>query len=227
MSTMVTPNQIWNTMPGWGIVADLTPPELIESRRLKVLRKLLAAIIAAIVVVCVGVFVLAYLGKSSAQDALAAEQGRTNSLIASQSKYASVTQIQTHLTQINGKVSTLMTGDVDIQPLLAKFAKALPASLDVKTLAVSLASTANNAALSSGLDTSGHRIIGSVTISGDALTFKGVSSYVDALAAIDGVVNVVPTSAQNTKVVINYNITLNITDQVLSHRFDAKEKGGS
>ena len=35
--------QLWSTMPGWGIVADLTPPELIASRRLRLLRKLLIA----------------------------------------------------------------------------------------------------------------------------------------------------------------------------------------
>ena len=41
MTTISSPTQVWNTMPGWGIVADLTPPELIASRRLAVIRKAL------------------------------------------------------------------------------------------------------------------------------------------------------------------------------------------
>ena len=40
---------LWASMPGWGIVADLTPPELVESRRLKALRKLIAVCLGAVV----------------------------------------------------------------------------------------------------------------------------------------------------------------------------------
>ena len=53
MTTMATPQQIWNTMPGWGIVADLTPPELIATRRLRLLRKLLAAGLSVLLVLLV------------------------------------------------------------------------------------------------------------------------------------------------------------------------------
>ena len=32
----------WSVMPGWGVVVDLTPPELIDLRRLRGLRRAIA-----------------------------------------------------------------------------------------------------------------------------------------------------------------------------------------
>ena len=227
MSTMTPPSQIWNTMPGWGIVADLTPPELIDSRRLKLLRKFLALLLLVVLVISAAVYAYAYLGNVKAQSALTDEQSRTSELQSTQGKYRDVTQIQTKLNQVNGQVAGVMQGDVDLQPLLAELRKALPGSLTIKTLALSVNSAPNGAAGTPGLDTSGYRSIGSVTLDGNALSYAGVAQYVDALSNITGVTNVVPTSAQSNKIVISYNITLNLTDQVLSHRFDATQKAGN
>ena len=59
MTTHAQPNQPWSSMPGWGIVADLTPPELIASRHLKVLRKWIVLGLVVLVVACVAGYVLA------------------------------------------------------------------------------------------------------------------------------------------------------------------------
>ena len=57
MTTHAQPNQPWNGMPGWGIVADLTPPELIASRHLKVLRKWIVLGLVVLVLACVAGYV--------------------------------------------------------------------------------------------------------------------------------------------------------------------------
>ena len=62
---------LWSAMPGWGIAADLIPPELINARQLKVLRKLMAAGIVALLVVCAGGYYLAAAENSSASADLA------------------------------------------------------------------------------------------------------------------------------------------------------------
>ncbi len=46
-ATTVEQPTLWNSTPGWGIAANLIPPELINARKLKVLRKFMAAGIVA------------------------------------------------------------------------------------------------------------------------------------------------------------------------------------
>ena len=58
-ATAPAPVQLWSTMPGWGIAADLTPPELINSRALKTMRKWLGAGLVVLLLACVGGYVAA------------------------------------------------------------------------------------------------------------------------------------------------------------------------
>ena len=55
-------------MPGWGIVADLTPPELIAARGLRVLRKRIVAALVVIVLLCAGGYVWAAAKDNAADD---------------------------------------------------------------------------------------------------------------------------------------------------------------
>lgn len=221
------PTEIWSSMPGWGIVADLTPPELIEARRLKVLRRLIFSALIVLVVACLGIFVVAKLGHASAQSALDAEQARTTSLNQTEHQYSDVTQIQADTDTLNTQLATVLATDVDLQPVLTRIRKVLPAQLDIKSLALTLTPATGTGAVSSGLDTSGHPIIGNITIQGESSSFQAISAYVDALSQVNGIVNVIPTSAQGNKLTITYNITLNLVDTLYSHRFDVTKKAGN
>lgn len=223
---LTKPKEIWNTMPGWGIVTNLIPPELLAARQLRVLRRFVLAALIGLVLVCLAGFTLAKFNNASAHSALDSEQAVTTSLTQSESQYSDVTRIQTSVDGVNGQLAQVLASDVDLQPVLLQLRRAMPASLDIKNLSLSTSSSTGTNGFS-GLDTSGHPIIGSVTIAGDAATFQGISDYVDALARINGVVNVVPTSAQGNKLTINYNITLNLTDQLYSQRFDVIRKAGN
>lgn len=104
MTTVLEAPQLWSTMPGWGIVADLTPPELIESRRLKALRKLIVAGLVAVLVLCAGGYELARLQRSSAQGALDRTSERTTQLQAQVSRYSGVTRIQGTVAQVQSTI---------------------------------------------------------------------------------------------------------------------------
>src|SRR4051794_7261014 len=93
-ATLASPSQIWNSMPGWGIVADLTPSELIVARRIKTIQKLIVAGLALILILLGGLFGYALLHSHTASSDLAVEQDRSQVLIAGQSKYSGVTQVQ-------------------------------------------------------------------------------------------------------------------------------------
>lgn len=215
--TLVTRNSHqWNALPGWGIAADLTPPELLTARRRRRQRKFVAAALAAVLVLCGAGYVWTVHQRSAARDALAAARDETTALQAKAHMYADVTQIETKVAQIDKQLAVVLATDVDFTAVLRTFRNELPGSMTIKTASLALAT-----GTAAGQTTSaGHAVIGTVILGGSALTYVDVSHYVDALSATTGVVDVVPTSAQADRNGVQYNVTLNITDQLLSHRFD-------
>ncbi|MCU1659194.1 MAG: Fimbrial assembly family protein [Pseudonocardiales bacterium] len=218
--------QLWNTMPGWGIVADLTPPELVAIRRLRVLRKLIVVGLAAVVVLCAGGYVLAMTKHSAAASAVGDANARTTQLQAEANKYSRVTRIQGSITQIQGKVATLMKTDVNLPELLGKIRADLPGSMAISQLTLTLTKVPGSNAAGSVLDTSGHIKIGSVTMSGSGRTLDDLPAYVDHLNQIPGLSNVVPGSNTAGARSTQFSLTFDLTDQLYSHRYDVSTAGG-
>lgn len=230
MTAVLAPGQLWSTMPGWGIVADLTPPELIASRRLRVVRR---AIIAALILL-LALFVLAYgvavLQSHSAAKALASENGRTRTLQTETHKYRDVVQIRGTLKQVQTQVSTLMAADTGFSTLIEQLRKTLPPSMTISQVQLTLnapgAAAANSAATSGVLDPSAHAHIGSITLSGSGNRLDDLAVYVDRLAGVKGFTDIVPTANQSTGTSTKYSVTLAFTDELLSHQYDPVKNGG-
>jgi hypothetical protein len=228
MTVMTKPEQLWSTMPGWGIVADLTPPELIASRHLKFLRKLMFTGLAVLLVICACAYAAAFLQHSSASSALSDQQFRTSQLRAESGKYAGVTQIQGNVAQIESQVTKVMVGDIDLPKLLLEIRAALPGAMTIKQQSLTLSSASGpvgGAAIATQLDTSGHTRIGTVSLSGSGRTLDDLSRFIDKLKTVTGVVDPIPTSNQVDQGAVSYSLSLGITDQVLSHRFDHISNG--
>ena len=227
--TTTRPVQPWSAMPGWGIAADLTPPELINSRHVKVLRKWIVTGLVALLVVCTAGYVLAAQKRSSASTVLSDVQIRTAQLQADQRKYAGITKLQGSVTDIQTKISKLMSGDVDVVKLMSQIRTSLPATMTIEQESVTMyvaGATAAGTSKTSGLDTSGHKLIGSVTLAGDARTLDDLSAYADKLQAIPGIVNLLPISNTADKTGVHYSLSFGLTDVLLSHRFDVSKNGG-
>lgn len=232
MSAMVRPAQLWNTMPGWGIAADLTPPELVDSRQLKLLRRLIAIAVSVVVVLCGAGYGLALMKHSSASSAMDRANTRTAQLQRDLGKYAGITQIKGNIAQVTAKVATLMKGDVAFDTLLAEIDSALPNTMAIKQLTVTLvtagAVAAGAGSASSGVQT-GQTRIGTVTLTGSGRTLDDLSTYVEHLALIPGVINVLPTTnmANATGTGTDFSLTFDLTDKLYSHRFDVATTGGN
>jgi hypothetical protein len=229
MSTMTQPPALWNSMPGWGIVADLTPPELIASRRLRVLRKFLTAALVLVVALCLLGYGWATLQSRSASKALATEQARTTQLRNEESKYAGVTQIQAALAQTNTQVAKLLATDVDFANLVGSLRQNLPGGMTITQLTVALATGTTGATSSAGtsvLDTSGRRHVGTITITGTGIHMTDVSVFVDRLSTIKGVAVPYPSTNVQTPHGIQYTVQIILTEDVFSHRFDTSATGG-
>ncbi len=220
-----------NTMPGWGIVADLTPPELIAKRRLVVVRRMVIAGVATVLLLCGGGFGYAVWQHGDAEDGLAAEQQRTTSLMSEQRKYSSVTVVRGAIGQVQDQLAALMAGDVDTSVLVGSIVSALPKTMTITQMSVTIsAAGVTGASGSSGsaggigsLDLSGATHIGTVTLSGTGATLTDLAGYVQALQAAPGVFEPYPLSNQATETGTSYSLQLTLTDALLSHRFDAPE----
>jgi len=210
-------------MPGWGIAADLTPRELRNARQLKVLRKLMAAGIAVLLLVCAGGYFLAAQENSSASTDLATATDRTVELRATGGDFADVVSIQRSIDQAQKQISEVMGADVDLFTLMGELQSNLPEGMTIGdvSITVSTAGVAGAAGVAgTGLDTSGLPRIGTITMSATGQILDDAADYVDRLRAVTGLVDVVSIANDNTGSGARFTITAGLTNALLSHRFD-------
>lgn len=218
-------DNLWASMPGWGIVADLTPPELVAARSLRVLRKQLGAALVLVVLLCAAGYVWAGQRTSAAEDQLATSQATTARLNAQNAKYSNVTQVQSATTSITGQIATLMASDVDVAGFVGRVRAAAPAGTTFTAFGVNLTSAAAPTTPIVGTSP----IIGTLSLSGTSRRMVDVASYVTALSSVAGVVNVVPAtnSATNSSGPATWSITAQLTEELYTHRFKAASSTGT
>ena len=219
-------DNIWASMPGWGIVADLTPPELSAARNLHVLRKRLGISLVIVLVLCVVGYVSASRQSSAANRELAASQATTSTLNAQNSKFSNVVDLQSSTDSIVNQVSTLMATDVDVATFIEKVQSAAPAGTAFTSVAVTLSGgSSGGTAGIAGTEP----VIGTLTLSGTSNRMVDVATYVTALQGLTGVVNVIPSTNSASKAGgrATWAITAQISDQLYSHRFKAAPASSS
>ncbi len=218
-----SPSQ-WGSMPGWSIVADMTPPELINLRWLAVLRRRILAVLVLVAVLCGAAYFYAWSRNDAANADAAAASDETFSLMHASSSYAGITRIESTVSAINTQIAGVMTSDIDLAHVIAAIRQALPASMTIQSLSVTINPGTTTAA--AGLDASGHAQIGTVSIGGGGRSLDDLPTFVERLTMIPGFINVLPSSNQVLGKVASFSLTAQLTDQLYSHRFDASKTGG-
>lgn len=218
MTATITPSAestLWGSMPGWGIVADLTPRELVEARRLNVLRKAIAVALLVVVLMCIAGYAWAFLKHRSASDDLTSAKGRSQQLAGERRQYSNVTEIQSMTQSVNSQINGLTANNVDVAILLARVRGSLPHSMSLTSMTVTISGASAGTNTAPSLDTSGHAIIGNVTLAGTSAKLVDLADYVTLLSGLKGVANVVPSSnAAATAGTAQWNVTLQLTDQL-------------
>lgn len=215
----------WRTRPGWGISADLTPPEVVTERSLARLRRRLGLGLVALLVVVGGGYVLAARHHGAAESSLEAQQVEAARLHARVADFADISQTQASLTRLRAQIATLMTGDVDLDALMGRLSTSLPPGMTITSESVSFgaagAAAATGATGDAAVDPTQPSTIGTIALSGQGRRLDDLAAYVDRLQAIRGVTDVVPTSNAATKSGVDYTATMSLTSDLLSHRYDA------
>ncbi|MFY0408066.1 hypothetical protein [Solicola sp. PLA-1-18] len=230
--------QIWSSMPGWGIAADLTPREVVERRRVRALRKLAVAGLALVLLLCVAGFAVASLKARSAADELETAQAETTSLLAQQGQYRDVVKVQADTRALDAQIAQLMTTDVDAAQLLTRLRTALPGSMSLTSMNISLTSAAGGAAPGAAAAPAGAApdaagvtdSIGTATLAGTSQQLSDLATYVTRLEKLDGVADVLPaTNAAGEAGNATWSVTLSLTKDLHTHRYDQTKQadGGS
>lgn len=218
----------WESRPGWGITVDLTPRELLAARNVKVHKRLIVLALLLVLILCAGVVLLLGASKTTAQDSYDSAQLRTTELTAEANSFAVITTMERVTSGVESQLATLMTQDVDFTNLMAKIRTALPPGIVVTSATVLLAPETSTPATSTTAADSGHSVIGSVTLSGTGSRIGQVAPLVDILNGVRGVVDVVPLSVTKDDNGMSYSLSLNITDELYTHRFDVTtDQGGA
>lgn len=218
MSVTLERHTAWETRPGWGIAVDLTPGEVVNARRVGVLKKLIAAGLVLVLFLCGAATYMTLDDEWAARDAYNAEQARTAALQREVQQYSDVTLMENTVTQINTQIATLMAQDVNYVNLMAKVRARAPEGVTITSLSILLA---QNQAVAPGTPVpSGRAIIGSATIAGRSNSIRDLSPFVKSLSMLRGVEEVVPTSNTRTELGVEYTLSMNLTEELYTHRFD-------
>lgn len=222
--TAFTPNELWRTMPGWGITANLLPPEIVTARRVKVLRKFALTAVVAVLLLGAAGYLYALSQKNAANSELASAAARTAVLHTQQAKYGQVVTLAGDISAVTAQLSQVLANDVDAHALLSKITSAQPRGGTISSMQMTMV-TGTGATVSDGagvLDSSGHPHVGSLTVMGTTNNLSNVAAYVVRLDKIAGVVTAYPTSVtSDDKKNVTYTIQATLTDQVFSHKYDA------
>ena len=146
-------------------------------------------------------------------------------LQAEQTKYSAVTRVQGSIDAVQQAISRLMASDVDMSALLDDLRSALPSSMTIDSLDLSVSQAgagAAKAATLNSLNTSGHQAIGKVHLEGNAHSLEDLAAFVTNLQGVRGVIDVVPGNNSVSGGVATWSLTCSITNQVVSHYFDKK-----
>lgn len=236
MTTVVTHDVPgWTTGPGLGIFADLTPPELLNGRRLgRIRRALLAALAGSVALVGLGTG-LAMWRQADATHQLTQQQSRITQLQGEQGKFTTVTHIQKATAAVDTQLAQLMGSDTDFTALLGSIHAAQPTTVSVSAEQVTVSAGGGPSAAGTGpaaptgsLDTSLAPQIGKITLAGTVASLDDFAVYITHLQQVPGIVDVLPStvaegsSGGTTKaatVTYQFAVTMSVTNARLTHRF--------
>jgi hypothetical protein len=224
MTTLVRHAEPWVVQPGWGIHVDLTPPEVVSSRHVRVLRNLIVSVLVAVVLICAGGYFFAANQRSTAEDAFAAAQTQNLQLAhqAAKPEYTSVTRVRGALKEVQAQLATLMKGDVELDRVFTVMGSTLPRGATFASVTVNISLTGVTQGVAGASAVGGHARIGDVRLTGSARTVDDVSVLVERLQHVVGLVDVVPNSNTRSVEGVQFDISLGLDDRLLSHRFDLK-----
>lgn len=201
---------------------NLLPPEIRAARSLRVAKRYLVLLLAAVALACALGYVGALLSRSDANALLSEAQSRTAQLQTEQNKYAEVPTITSALTQSENAASATMGDEVLWAPYLSAFTAVLPAGVTVDTVAITALADTETDGTSSASATDQ---LASFAFTVRSPSVPDTAALLDALSSVTGFtdpfVQTVSFTANQSGGASYYSVsgTVTVTSAALSHRF--------
>jgi Tfp pilus assembly protein PilN len=207
---------------------NLLPPEVRAARGLRQTQRLLALALVVVLAACVAVFGLSLVARGSASSDVVQAQSETSRLQAEQSKYAEVPAVLGMLDQIESARTIGMSTDVQWKTYIDAIAAVLPANVSIQSLSVTQASPM--IAAPGPTNPLQSASIGQILLSGRSSTVPDAAAWIEALDSVpgfaDAAVYSVAVTEDESGVYYTVSSSVQVTDAVYSHRFDATEGEG-
>ena len=207
------------------ISAHLLPDEVIAARRARKVRSLVLVVLGVVAVLLGSWYAFVSLQANDAQaelDGVALEQ---TVLQRQQNEYRQVTDVRAETAAINGTLATLLGEDLRWSTLLGTLrSTGADSAIEITAVsgALSSSSAGGGAAPADRLPTgSAARIVGTLTVTGEAPDKNSVARYVDALGAVELLANPYLTSAAQVERKVQFSLSVDITAAALGGRFSS------
>ena len=200
---------------------DLLPPEVRAERRAAGLaRRAWAGVVVVAVVVAIGSGA-ALLQRMNAEDSLLMAQGETQSLLMQQLRYADVRKVQNDVTLIGAAQKVGGSTDIDWPTYLDKIQATLPVGVTIVSVALDQASPL--AAYEQPTAALQGSRVATVTIQVTSPQLPSVTEILNGLATLPGFADAQPGAINLDAGLYKADITMHLTADVFSGRFDTKE----
>jgi Tfp pilus assembly protein PilN len=221
----VTPEE----SPAWlqhrAASVDLLPAEVVEARRLRTTRKVLAGGLLALLLVVAVAFLAIRSGVGAAEADLVAAQAETAALQQQKARYDEVVVVEGQVERIRQAQRQVMAGDVLWSPLLDTISATYPEGLWLTSLSV----TTDPTTVATGVpalpaDPLAEPTVAKIAFSGNGGDLTHVAAWLDGLTAVPGLsdarYSVAGRSEISGQTVTEFTSDVGVTADALSHRFD-------
>lgn len=210
---------------------NLLPPEIGERRALRQLVKVLALVVVVVLALTGALVLHAGSGKAEAKTALAAQQAQTSRLQQQVRGLSSARAAQTQLQAAKAALRAAMANEVLWSQYLDQLRGQLPdgvrfSELQIAPVGAAAAGVTGSSASAPTTPGSGvtPNAVATLTITGKAVSQDAVANWLDALGKVKGFTNAYLTdtaSADSASAVLTFTVTVDVTPDALSHRFDS------
>lgn len=203
---------------------QLLPPEVEAGRRGKAMRRRLGAgIVGVVVLALLGIVGSSWMAMQS-KDGLASAQARTIELLAEQSKYVDVRNVQNELDLVISARQLGASTEIDWKDYLGKIGEILPADVTIDAVGVQSASPLTAYAQAT-VPLQGARVA-TLTIDLTSTNLPEVPVWLTGLKELPGYADGTPGTITQTDLgTYQVNLVLHINEGAFSQRFaDAEEK---
>jgi Tfp pilus assembly protein PilN len=208
------------------IAANLLPDEIVESRRVRVIRRNVVSALVLLVLLLTAWSAMANYRATVAADRLTYAEQDVQRVVEQQEAFSEVVRIEAEATTMQAQLATLLADDLRWSTLLSSVQTAAPGGVQLTGVWGALSPEENGAPAATPAPDSADLSIGILTVSGSAPDETAVATYVDALAELAGVAHPLLSTATLKDGVVEFRVQVDITASALGGRHTADDGAG-